>query len=138
MPVYKNGGMSKTRKMMVAIASVLFCVVVGLTLYRWIMFGTIDGGGIFYSFIAIAYFFNIITWGDPNGSNEKDELYRQITMKSARISYFGLMILSSVVLWVSSDGWRLHDIDNYPLLIVVGLTFVVLPITEFFYARKFK
>jgi hypothetical protein len=29
------------------------------------------------------------------------------------------------------------EIDNYPLLIVVGLTFVTVPITRFIYSRKY-
>ena len=59
-------------------------------------------------------------------------------MKSAKVSYFVLMVLAAIILFVSEGVTKISDIDNYPLLIVVGLTFVTLPITEFFYIKKLK
>lgn len=48
------------------------------------------------------------------------------------------MILSGLILFISEGVTNLNDIENFPLLIVVGLTFVTLPITEFVYSRKYK
>jgi hypothetical protein len=48
------------------------------------------------------------------------------------------MILAGLILFISEGVSNLNDIENYPLLIVVGLTFVTLPIIEFIFAKKFK
>ena len=101
-------------------------------------FGIIDGGSIFFSFLALSYFFNWLNWGNHEGGGEKDELDRHIESQSAKIGYFVLMILSGLILFISDGVSNLLDIKNYPLLIVVGLTFVTLPITEFVYSRKYK
>jgi len=61
-----------------------------------------------------------------------------IMAQSAKIGYFVLMILSALILFISEGTGDFSQINNYPLLLVVGLTFVILPITEFFYSRKYK
>lgn len=63
---------------------------------------------------------------------------RHIELKSAKLSNFILMIFAALVLFISEGLVDFKDIDNYPLLIVVGLTFVTLPITELFYFKKLK
>ncbi|WP_205418602.1 hypothetical protein [Paraliobacillus sediminis] len=130
--------MVKSKKIIVVITFILFCTLAGFTIYKWVRFGTIDGGSIFFSFISLAYFINSITWGDPEGPEDKDELDKYIETQSAKIGYFVLMILSGSILFISEGVSELNDIENYPLLIVVCLTFVTLPITEFIYARKYK
>ncbi|MFC3886475.1 hypothetical protein ACFOU2_24470, partial [Bacillus songklensis] len=89
-------------------------------------------------FLALAYFFNSLTWGNHEGANDKDELGEHVTRQSVKISYFALMILSGLVLFISEGVSNLNDIENFPLLIVVGLTFVTLPITEFIYSRRYR
>lgn len=49
-----------------------------------------------------------------------------------------LIILAGLILFISEGVVNLKDIEDYPLLIVVGLTIVTLPITEFIYSKKFK
>ncbi|WP_217587781.1 hypothetical protein [Lentibacillus saliphilus] len=127
-----------TRKIIGVLAFVVFIVVTGFSLYKWVRFGTIDGGSIFLSFLSLAYFFNWMTWGNVEGPREKDELDQHIELKSAKIGYFALMILSVFVLFVFDGVSNFNDIENFPLLIVVGLTFVTLPITEFIYSKKYK
>ncbi|WP_198135830.1 hypothetical protein [Pontibacillus chungwhensis] len=61
-----------------------------------------------------------------------------IETQSTKISYYVLMILSGLILFVSEGVGDLSNIENYPLLIVVGLTFVVQPLTAFIYSRKYK
>jgi hypothetical protein len=112
--------------------------VVGFAIYKYVRFGAIDGGAVFFSFIALSYFFNWLNWGDHDGGGEKDELDKHIETQSAKIGYFVLMILAGLILFISEGVSNLNDIENYPLLIVVGLTFVTLPIIEFIFAKKFK
>ncbi|NPC93062.1 hypothetical protein HOO54_12670 [Bacillus sp. WMMC1349] len=134
--------MDTSKKIIVVLCFAVFCVLVGLTLYRWIQFRTIDGSSIFFSFLTLSYFFNSLNWGNHWGNlekdGEKDELYQHIVTRSAKIGYFVLMILSGLILLISEGLANLNEIENYPLLIVVGLTFVTLPITEFIYSRKYK
>lgn len=129
--------MDKNKKFISLVAFLLFCVLSATTLYRWVHLDTIDGWSVFLCFLSLSYFFNAITWGDFNGGG-KDELDRHIQSQSAKIGYFVLMILSSLILVVTERSYDLKDIENYPLLIVVGLTFITLPITEFIYSRKYR
>ncbi|KIL79110.1 hypothetical protein SD77_3911 [Bacillus badius] len=48
------------------------------------------------------------------------------------------MILSGLILFISEGTGNFNEIDNYPLVIVVGLTFITVPITEFVYSKKYK
>ncbi|ATP41024.1 hypothetical protein CSE16_13730 [Solibacillus sp. R5-41] len=130
--------MNKSKKIIVVLTFILFCTLAGITIYRWLRYGTIDGNSIFFSFIALSYFFNSLVWGNHEGAKEKDELDKHIETQSAKIGYFVLMILSGLILFISEGVTNLNDIENFPLLIVVGLTFVTLPITEFVYSKKYK
>ncbi|WP_071458847.1 hypothetical protein [Bacillus massilinigeriensis] len=130
--------MDKSRKNIVVLAFIIFGILLGFALYKYLRFGTIDGGTVFFSFIALSYCFNWLNWGNHEGGGKKDELDKHIETQSAKIGYFVLMILASLILFISEGVANLNDIDNYPLLIVVGLTFVTLPITEFIYSKKFK
>ncbi|WP_223068989.1 hypothetical protein [Paenibacillus caui] len=130
--------MNNTKKAIAVLTFVVFCTLVGWTLYRWVRFETIDGSSIFFSFLALSYFLNWLNWGDHEGGGKKDELDRHIETQSAKIGYFVLMILAGLILFISEGVTNLNDIKNFPLLIVVGLTFVTLPITEFIYSKRYK
>lgn len=128
----------KSKKIIVVLTFAVFCTIAGITLYKWVRFRTIDGGSLFFSFLALAYFFNSLNGGDPEGAVVEDELDQHIKTHSAKIGYYVLMIFSGLILFISEGVSNLNDIKNYPLLIVVGLTFVTLPIVEFVYSRKYK
>ena len=130
--------MNKTKSRIAILAFIAFLTIVGFTIYKWVSFGTVDAAGIFFSFLALSYFFNWLNWDDHEGRGEKDELDRHIKTLSAKIGYYVLMILSGLVLFISEGTGSFNEIDNYPLVIVVGLTFVTVPITEFIYSKKFK
>ncbi|MFD1850970.1 hypothetical protein [Oceanobacillus bengalensis] len=130
--------MDKTKKITAVLAFIVFLLIAGFTLYKWIRFETIDAGSIFFSFLALAYFFNLLNWGHHEGRGKKDELDRHIETQSAKIGYYVLMILSGLILFISEGTGNFNMIDNYPLVIVVGLTFVTVPITEFIYSKKYK
>ena len=129
--------MNKSKKWVACIVFLVFLIIAVYGIYQWIRFRHIDGAAILCSFIILSYLLNWINWGDHRGggSSNKDEEGRQIEMKSAKVSYYVLMVLAAIILFVSEGVTKLSDIDNYPLLIVVGLTFVTLPITEFFYKK---
>ncbi|ALC83676.1 MULTISPECIES: hypothetical protein [Bacillus] len=130
--------MNKSKKVIPVIAFAVFCTLAGFTLYKWVSFGTIDGGSVFLSLLSFSQFFNWLNWSNREGNGEKDELDRHIETQSAKIGYFVLMILAGLVLFISEGVSNFNDIKNYPLLTVVGLTFVTLPITEYIYSKKYK
>ncbi|WRP07401.1 hypothetical protein U9J35_04325 [Rossellomorea aquimaris] len=130
--------MDKSRKIIAVLAFIVFLILVGFVLYKYLRFGTIDGGAGFFSFVALAYFFNWLNGSEHDGGGEKDELDEHIKTQSAKIGYFVLMISAGLILFISEGTSSLNDIDNYPLLIVVGLTFVTLPFIEFIYSKKFR
>nr|WP_106782834.1 hypothetical protein [Lysinibacillus timonensis] len=130
--------MHKTKSIIAIVVFIVFLSIVGFTLYKWVSFGTIDAAGIFFSFLVLSYFFNWLNWGHHEGGGKKDELDRHIETQSAKIGYYVLMILSGIILFVSEGTGNFNNIDNYPLVIVVGLTFITVPITEFIYSKKYK
>ncbi|MED4715466.1 hypothetical protein [Bacillus badius] len=130
--------MNNTKKIIAFIVFIVFLSISGFSLYKWIRFETIDAASIFFSFLALSYFFNWLNWGQHEGGGEKDELDRHIETQSAKIGYYVLMILSGLILFISEGTGNFNEIDNYPLVIVVGLTFITVPITEFVYSKKYK
>ncbi|MDO6449862.1 hypothetical protein [Oceanobacillus profundus] len=130
--------MDRTKKFMLIVSISVFCIFAGFIVYNWVRFEALDAGQIFFTFIALSFIFNILTWGNHEGAGKKDEMDFHIMAQSARIGYFVLMVLASLILFISEGTGNFNQITNYPLLILVGLTFVILPITEFIYAKKFK
>ncbi|WP_313799671.1 hypothetical protein [Cytobacillus sp.] len=130
--------MNKTKSVIAILIFIVFLSIAGFSLYKWVSFGIIDAAGIFFSFLALSYFFNWLNWGHHEGGGEKDELDRHIETQSAKIGYYVLMILSGLILFISEGTGNFNHIDNYPLVMVVGLTFVTVPITEFIYSKKYK
>ena len=130
--------MDRTKKIIAVVAFIVFLSITGFSLYKWVRFEIIDAASIFFSFIALSYFLNWINWEDHEGGGEKDELDKHIATQSARIGYYVLMILAGLILFISEGTGNLSEIDNYPLVIVVGLTFVTVPIIEFIYKKKYK
>lgn len=128
--------MKKIEKWVTIIVFIAFLIVVGYGIFDWIRYDHINGAAILTSFIILSYLINWMNWGNHNGSGEKTEDEKQIVAKSAKVSYYILMVLASAILFVSEGVLNITEIKNYPLLIVVGLTFVVLPMTEFFNLRK--
>ncbi|KIL42807.1 hypothetical protein KP77_34370 [Jeotgalibacillus alimentarius] len=130
--------MLSAKKPAVYISLVLFLVIAGRSLYVFLNEGYVSGSSLLFSFIALSYLLNSLTWGDFLGKEQKDELDQHIESQSAKIGYYVLMMLSGIVLFVSEGVGDLNQITNYPLLIVVGLTFVVQPLTALVYARKYR
>ncbi|KGR89524.1 hypothetical protein CD30_16650 [Ureibacillus massiliensis 4400831 = CIP 108448 = CCUG 49529] len=130
--------MDKSKRIIATLIFIVFLLIAGFSLYKWIRYGTIDAASIFFSFLILSYFFNWLNWGDHNGGGKKDELDKHIQAQSAKISYYVLMILSGLLLFISEGTGNFNEIDNYPLVMVVGLTFVTVPITEFIYSKKYK
>ena len=132
----KGWAMNKLGTLTAVPLFLVFLLISGFALYKRIRYGTADAAGIFFGFLALSYFFQWLNRGRHEQNGEKDEPGRHIETQSAKIGYYVLMILSASILFISEGTFSFNEIDNYPLLIVVGLTFVTVPITGFIYSRK--
>lgn len=118
----------------------LIMAIGGYGIYEWMSKEVVRASTLFFVFLGIGYFFQSITWGEMEGKHEgeKNELEKHITLLSSKISYYVLLLLMIIVLIVSERVISMDDIKNIPLVIVIGLAWITLPITEFFVSKKYR
>ena len=132
--------MTAVKKVSIFCSLVLIIAIGGFGLYEWVVKDTINASTIFFVFMGVGFLFQSITWGEMDGKHEgkKDELEKHITLLSSKVSYYVLLILMVIVLVLSERVTAMNDIENIPLVIVIGLAFVTLPIIEFFISMKYR
>ncbi|MGE6601321.1 hypothetical protein ACQKEY_06310 [Lysinibacillus fusiformis] len=132
--------MTITKKVSLIGSLVIIVSIGSYGVYEWITKEMIDAATIFFVFLGIGLLFQSITWGETNGVNEgkKDELEKHITIVSSKISYYLLLLFMVIVLVISERVTSLNDIKNIPLVIVIGLTWITMPITEFVVSKKYS
>lgn len=132
--------MTTVKKVSVFGSLVLITAIGGFGIYEWITKEIINASTLFFVFIGIGFFFQSITWGEMDGKHagEKDELEKHITLLSSKISYYVLLLLMIIVLIVSERVTAMNDIENIPLVIVIGLAWITMPITEFVVSKKYR
>lgn len=128
------------KKVSLLCSVVLITAIGGYGIYEWITKEIINASTLLFVFIGIGLLFQSLTWGELNGKHdgEKDEMEKHITLLSSKISYYLLMILMLIVLLVSEKGVALSHIKNIPLVIVIGLAWITMPITEFIVSKKYR
>ncbi len=132
--------MTAIKKVSIFCSLTLIIAIGGFGIYEWIVKDTINASTIFFTFLGVGFLFQSITWGEMEGKHEgkKDELEKHITLLSSKVSYYILLILMIIVLILSERVTAMNDIENIPLVIVIGLAFVTLPIIEFFISMKYR
>ncbi|NOG28010.1 hypothetical protein [Lysinibacillus fusiformis] len=132
--------MTITKKVSLIGSLVIIVSIGSYGVYEWITKEMIDAATIFFVFLGIGLLFQSITWGETKGVNEgkKDELEKHITIVSSKISYYLLLLFMVIVLVISERVTSLNDIKNIPLVIVIGLTWITMPITEFVVSKKYS
>lgn len=132
--------MTIVKKVSLACSLVLIFAIGGFGIYEWFTKEIITASTIFFVFLGIGFFFQSITWGVMDGKpeEEKDELEKHITLVSSKISYYLLLVLMFIVLVVTERVTEMNDIKNIPLVIVFGLAWITMPITEYFVAKKYR
>ena len=132
--------MITVKKVSLLCSSVLITAISGYGIYEWITKEIINASTLFFIFLGIGFLFQSLTWGELNGKHEgeKDELEKHITLLSSKISYYLLLLLMLIVLIVSEKVIALNDIKNIPLVIVIGLAWITMPITEFVVSKKYR
>jgi hypothetical protein len=119
---------------------VLITAIGGYGIYEWFTKEVINASTLIFLFLGIGFLFQSITWGEMEGKHEgeKDELEKHITLLSSKISYYVLLILMIIVLVVSERVIAINDIKNIPLVIVIGMAWITMPITEFVVSKKYR
>jgi len=132
--------MTTIKKVSIICSLIVIISVGGYGIYEWISNEVIRATTLFYVFLGICFLFQSLTWGEIDGKYEgkKDELEKHITLLSSKISYFLLLLLMIVVLFVSERVTAMDDIKNIPLVIVIGLALITMPITEFIVSKKYR
>ncbi len=87
-------------------------------------------------FVNLSIFFHALNFRDPESGDKNEEMIHHIKSQSAKISYSVLVISAGLILFISEGVYNSNNIENIPLLTVVGLSIIVQPITEFLYSRK--
>lgn len=132
--------MTTIKKVSLIGSLVIITSVGGYGVYQWINEEIINPATIIFVFLGIGLLFQSITWGDMNGKQEgkKDELEKHITLVSSKISYYLLLLLMIIVLVISERVTAMNDIKNIPLVVVIGLAWITMPITEFVVSKKYS
>lgn len=132
--------MTTIKKVSLIGSLVIITSVGGYGVYQWINEEIINPATIIFVFLGIGLLFQSITWGDMNGKHEgkKDELEKHITLVSSKISYYLLLLLMIIVLVISERVTAMNDIKNIPLVVVIGLAWITMPITEFVVSKKYS
>lgn len=132
--------MTNVKKVSVICSLILITAIGGFGIYEWVTKEIINASTLFFGFLGVGYFFQSVTWGEMEGKHEgeKDELEKHITLVSSKISYYLLLILMFIVLIVSERVTAMNDIKNIPIVIVIGLAFITMPITEFVVSKKYR
>ena len=132
--------MTTVKKVSLIGSLVLITAIGGYGIYEWMTKEIINASTLFFLFLGIGFFFQSITWGEMDGKHEgeKDELEKHITLLSSKISYYLLLLLMIIVLVVSERVTAMNDIRNIPLVIVIGLAWITMPITEFVVSKKYR
>lgn len=88
--------------------------------------------------ILLMSFMQLVTWG-LDSKAQRDEMGQQISLKSAMISYY-LLVIALFLLWIADRivFVRKDDLGNMTLFFALCLSLVLHPIVEFFHARRYK
>lgn len=119
------------------LSGIALLIVLGFNLYKFIQGNGLSFSDLITIPVLLIFFLNTITWNSDQ--EQQDELGRMITYKSAKLSYFCLLIFIFITFLVVEFPVRSNQqIENMPLFIVLCVAVVILPAIEFFVARKYR
>ena len=127
-----------SRRIGAIILGIALLIVFGYSMYKLAVGKEIG----FNEILAIAtltmVFFSTITWGtkeEKDGILQEEELGQRITEKSAKISYYLLLVF--IFIAVSADK-IINGTANIFLILILGLAMITHPIIEYFYSKKYQ
>ena len=123
------------------IGAVLFgiatVVAIGYTVYKALRGSEIGFNDIAIIGMLMTIFLSSVTWGtsSADGITPEEELGKEITEKSSKVSYYLLLLFIFVV--VAAEQWLTGTI-SISMLIVLALAMITLPFVQFLVARKYE
>lgn len=128
----------KSRRIGTIILGIALLIVFGYSMYKLAVGKEIG----FNEILAIAtltmVFFSNITWGtkeEKDGILQEEELGQRISEKSAKLSYYLLLVFMLIA--VSADK-IINGTSNIFLILILGLAMITHPIIEYFYSKKYQ
>lgn len=117
---------------------VLIVSIGGYGIYEWIAKKELNASTILFFSLGVGFLFQSLTWGTMKGKREteKDEREKHITLVSSKISYYLLLVLMLVILFITEGVRLLNEIKNIPLVVAIGLAIAIQPMVEFIVSRK--
>ncbi|MEZ2658680.1 hypothetical protein [Aneurinibacillus aneurinilyticus] len=126
------------RKIGSIIFGVATLVVIIFAIYKIIVEEVVGFNEVIAISSLLMMYLSSITWGsreENDGILQEEELGQQITEKSSKLSYF---LLTFFILGAVAVDELMNNTVNIFLLTLLGLSMIILPIVEFFYAKKYQ
>ena len=128
----------KSRKIGAIILGISILIVLGFSVYKIVVGKDVGFNEIISLATLTMVFFSALTWGtkeEKDGILQEEELGQRITEKSAKISYYLLLLF--ILIAVSADQ-IVNGTTNIFLLLILGLSMITHPIVEYFYSKKYQ
>ena len=126
------------RKLGAVLFGIIAIIMIGFTIYKVIVGEVIGFNEIVMISIVMMVYFSAFTWGTKDkkdGILQEEELGQRITEKSAKISYYVLIIFILVAVTVD---WFVNETNNIFLLLILGIGMITLPFVEYLVAKKYQ
>ena len=126
------------RKFGAILFGVIAISVTGFTIYKGSIGETVGFNEIFIISTLVMTFLSAITWGtkkEKDGILQEEELGQRIREKSAKISYYVLIV---VILGAVFTDKLINETINVFLLLILGIAMILLPFVEHLVARKYQ
>ena len=127
-----------SRKIGAIIVGISILSVLGFSIYKLVIGKEVGFNEIIGLATLTMVFFSALTWGtkeEKDGILLEEELGQRITEKSAKISYYLLVLF--ILIAVSADN-MMNGTTNIFLLLILGLSMITHPIVEYFYSKKYQ
>lgn len=134
----KTGKMS-AMKWIIGLAMGAFLIYMGFRLWTKLAAGQpVSTGDLVSILVALTSLAQFATWGFDSKA-QRDEMGQLISAKSAKLSYY-LLVIALFLLWIVDRivFLRKEDLGNATLFFALCLSLVLHPIVEFFHARRYK
>ena len=128
----------KSRKLGGIIIGTATLIVIGYTIFKIITGKEVGYNEVMTIGILLMAFFSAITWGnkeEKDGILPEEELGQRITEKASKISYFILVFLILIAVFVDE---LVNGTINVFLLGILALSMILLPFVEYLYSLRFK
>lgn len=126
------------RKVGAIVFGIIIICLISFIIYKVIIGEAIGVNEVMVTTLVMITFLSANTWGtkeEKDGILQDEELGKRITEKSAKYSYYILIVF--ILLAVAAD-WFVNGSNNIFLLLILGFGMITLPFVQYVVARKFQ